>query len=153
MEAYIQSKMNSLMKKARDAYEYDSEDGEVMTTFSRKCEWSYREFATLLAKRCEEVRDALDAAHGGMGMNRYTPKGDKDADGHLLDWKVSIEWSKIYDNPFDDLYEEEDEEEYHGYVFEKGTVSHNTQCSCDKWMMNDGKGGHYCDCGDAPLKE
>jgi hypothetical protein len=49
--------------------------------------------------------------------------------------------------------EESDEEEYHGYVFEKGTTSHNTECSCDKMMMNDGKGGYYCDCGDAPLKE
>jgi len=48
--------------------------------------------------------------------------------------------------------EEEEEEEYHGYVFEEGTVSHNTECSCGKWMINDGRGDYYCDCGDAPKK-
>lgn len=44
-------------------------------------------------------------------------------------------------------------DKYRGYVFEKGTMSRNTKCSCDQWMYNDGKGGYYCDCGDAPLEE
>lgn len=165
---YIKGRMNYLMGEAVKEFDAD-DDSSVKCVFVRQEEWDAEEFDTMLCSRCGDTEDDLNNHFGQYSFELETTMLHRsDAmgkDGLSTQWKVILRWTPVEINPFHHYHEEEediiheeddddDDGEYHGYAFPKGTISHNTICSCDKPMKNDGKGGYYCDqCDDAPLKE
>jgi hypothetical protein len=106
MKKYVRARMNFLMKEAQEQYGNDSEYGDATVVFKRQPHWSTNEFRIILVALITRTKEKLnDYKTNEFSFFWQSPKKDDET----TMWKVSVSWSIDTCNPFDDLYDEDEE--------------------------------------------
>jgi hypothetical protein len=118
MKAYIKARMNYVMREEQEEYGINPNDGGKDFIFVRKNGWDPEEFDNLLCAVCDKSEKKLNTYSTNNyfevgatleSSRNWERKPKMNEDGHDRHWIVGVFWSVNEEDPFEELYDEDEE--------------------------------------------